>query len=492
MGCCKLKQYKSSSKEFKFTESIENEQVPHRSTMNNFVSTHSESLFDDYQLIRVIGEGGYGQVKEVIEKATGYKRAVKSIQTKFLNRTDIDSIYEEIKILKNLDHPGIIKIYQVYRETFCVHIVTEICTGGELFEKITKVKKLSENTAARYLLDIVSIVKYLHDSGYMHRDLKPDNIMFEDKTKNSRLKIIDFGTAKQFIKNESYSSLVGTPYYIAPEVLNGDYDHRCDIWSIGVILYIMLSGTPPFTGSSNKEIYSKILEEPLKFEGKTWASVSNPAKNLIKKILTKNPSKRISLNELYYDPWIRTRAENQVPDKNLSKVSMKNLSRFKKINKLQACTYVYLSQCFTTANELKHIRQLFESFDLNGDGRLSIEELRAGIEKYSGELKMDAIEIMKNCDLDNNGFIEFSEFLAAVCNKRIEMTKLQLKAAFDAIDTDGSGKLSKVEIRQALVGMTSEKSISDLVKNMDLNGDGEIDLDEFTNAILVAEINKTL
>jgi calcium-dependent protein kinase len=491
MGCCKLKQHPEIlTKNLKFTEAVECSPVPHRTTMSNFVNILSENLEDEYRLIRVIGEGGYGQVKEVIEKSTGNKRAVKSIHLKILKKVDISNIFEEVKILKTLDHPGIIKIFQVYKEAHSVHIITELCTGGELFDHITKKKNISENTAARYLLDIVSTIKYLHESGFMHRDLKPDNILFEDKSSDSRLKIIDFGAATRITKNPC-RSLVGTPYYIAPEVLKGEYDQRCDIWSIGVILFTMLSGSPPFLGESNSEIYSKILEDSPNFDSKNWSKVSKSAKNLIKQILVKNPAKRITLNDLYFDPWLRTRAGSLVADRILSKVSMRNLSKFRKINKFQACTFVYLSQCFTTANELQHIRLLFENFDVNGDGRLSVEELRTGIEKYSGGLKIDADEIMKNCDLDDNGFIDYSEFLAAVCTKSVEVTKIQLKTAFDAIDTDGSGKLSRAEIMKALVGMTDEKSVNELIRAMDLNGDGEIDLEEFTNAILMAQINKT-
>lgn len=485
MGCCQLKaQNKNSIKESKFTDQSEVEPVPHRTTISNLVSTSSGNILEDYIVIRVVGEGGYGQVKEVVEKKSGCKRAMKSIQIKYLKKSEIENIDREVKTLKNLDHPGVLKIFQVYKESDYFHIITDLCTGGELFEKIVKQKKLSENQAASYMFDIVSTVKYLHESGIMHRDLKPDNILFEDTSTASRLKIIDFGASKSFKKGKIYDDIVGTPYYIAPEVLQGQYTQKCDIWSIGIILYTILSGSPPFTGSSNSEIYENILEEPLTFKSPNWSSISSCAKSLLKKILVKDPKKRISISDFLFDPWLQTRSSNLTPDRSLSQASMANLSKFRQINKLQACTFVYLAHCFTTANELKHIRKLFESFDKDGDGKLSFEEIKEGVSQFNDGLEIDAEEVMKNCDLDKNGFVDYSEFLAGVCSTNLEMTKKKLKAAFDAMDSDGSGKLSKAEIKQALIGMTCEKTIMILVRDMDTNGDGEVDFEEFAKAIL--------
>ena len=485
MGCCQLKAHrKNSIKESKFTYESEAEPVPHKTTISNLVSLSSGKINEDYIIIRVIGEGGYGQVKEVVEKKTGCKRAMKSIQIKFMKKSEVENIEREVKTLKNLDHPGVLKIFQVYRESDYFHIITDLCTGGELFEKIVKQKKLSENQAASYMFDIVSTVKYLHESGIMHRDLKPDNILFEDTSPGSRLKIIDFGASKSFRKGKTYDDIVGTPYYIAPEVLLSQYTQKCDIWSIGIILYTILCGSPPFTGSSNAEIYENILEEPLAFKSPNWSSISSSAKSLIKKVLVKDPNKRISISEFLFDPWLQTRSSDLVPDRDLSQASMLNLSRFKQINKLQGCTFVYLAHCFTTSNELKHIRKLFESFDKNGDGKLSVEEIKEGISKFNDNLQIDAEEVMKNCDLDKNGFIDYSEFLAGVCSTNLEITKKKLKSAFDAMDSDGSGKLSRVEMRQALIGMTCEKTIMALATDMDTNFDGEIDFEEFAKAIL--------
>lgn len=492
MGCCKLKTTESSksSKSPKATEALETDPLSrphHKSPLSNLVSTTTGSLTQDYDIIRLIGEGGYGQVREVVEKGSNCRRAAKSIQVKFLKKQEVDNIFEEVKILKSLDHPGIIKIFQVYRESSFIHIITELCTGGELFDKITKHKRLSENLVAKYMFDIVSTVKYMHEAGIVHRDLKPDNILFEDESPSSRLKIIDFGTSMLYEKGKFYNTVIGTPYYMAPEVITGEYTQMCDVWSIGIIMYIMLAGFPPFTGSSNQEIYEHIIEDQPKFDLSVWSSVSNSAKSLIKRALVKDPKKRISISDFFYDPWLRTRNENLVPEKNLSVKSIENLSKFKQINKLQACTFAFICQSFITSCEMKHVRKLFEKFDKNGDGKLSMQEIMEGIQEYSGTIKMNAEEIMSNCDLDRNGFVDYTEFLTAVSSKSIEVNKQKLKAAFDAIDADGNGKITKAELRQALVGMSTEKNVNEILEQIDQNGDGEIDFEEFSQAILPAK-----
>ena len=203
MGCVSCTNVKNKE-EFNETSPI-NEQ---RFNISSLIPTTSGSLLTDYTIIRLIGEGSFGIVREVKENSTDIYRAAKTLQIKDFNPGYIRAILDEIEILKKLDHPGIIKIFQVYKEIYSIHIITELCTGGELFEKIIKNKRFSENTAARYAFDIVSIIKYCHDLGVIHRDLKPENILFEDASPDSRLKIVDFGTSVRYQKNEKLSKII--------------------------------------------------------------------------------------------------------------------------------------------------------------------------------------------------------------------------------------------------------------------------------------------
>lgn len=173
---------------------------------------------------------------------------------------------EELAILSQVDHPNIIKFHETYIDYRYVHIVMELAEGGELFEKIVEMHKFSEEKAAGLMRKILSAVKHLHEHGICHRDLKPENFLFSDNSQDAEIKLIDFGLSKRFGQlqdqdpSEKMHTIVGTPYYVAPEVLRGNYDFSCDVWSLGVILYIMLCGYPPFEGDNNKEIFKRVLQ----------------------------------------------------------------------------------------------------------------------------------------------------------------------------------------------------------------------------------------
>jgi len=164
----------------------------------------------------------------------------------------------------------------------------ELATGGELFDKIVQHKRFSERRAARLMQKILSAVKHLHEHQICHRDLKPENFIFSDDSPDAEIKLIDFGLSKRFgTPNQPPNSkvkmqtIVGTPYYVAPEVLKGIYDEACDVWSLGIILYIFLCGYPPFEGDNNKEIFKNVLQQKLTFDPVDWKNISSDAKALL-------------------------------------------------------------------------------------------------------------------------------------------------------------------------------------------------------------------
>ena len=209
-------------------------------------------------------------------------------------------------------------------------------------------------------------------------------------------------------------------------------------------------------------------------------------------MLNKNPNNRITIGEVFYDPWLRTRANDLVPDRVLANKLLKNLIAFKSSNKLITCTLAFLAHCFTPNEELKDIRKLFENLDKNGDGRLSKEEIYNGLSEYGIDIFISPDEIFENCDLDQNGFIDYSEFLTGVISKNLETSKNNLLVAFKALDKDGNGTISTSELIFALNGTSSEENILKLLAEIDSNGDGEIDLEEFTQAVLKAGFSQQL
>ena len=292
----------------------------------NFVKIKQGSLTDNYKIIRKISEGSFGLVRLVVDKISSSKRAVKTLL--ITSNFDIDKLLEEANILKSLDHPNIIKIYEIIADSRSVNIVMELCTGGELFERINQTKKFTETIAAKYIAEIVSAIMYCHEAHIVHRDLKPENILLENERLDARIKIIDFGNSQYFAPREKLNQLIGTAYYVAPEVIDKNYDEKCDVWSIGVILYIMLCGYPPFNGKSDSDIHKQIKESVLVFREDCWKHISNNAKELITKMLIKNPEARPSIHEIYNDPWIQNRVRNSVPENPIARAALTNLKNF--------------------------------------------------------------------------------------------------------------------------------------------------------------------
>ena len=435
-------------------------------------------ITNEYSFGETIGSGGFGEVKIAIHKPTNSERAIKSIVLSENNPTELEKLLKEVSILKALDHPNIIRIFGVYKNKNIIYIITEICKGGELFDRIKSMKKFGENQAAKYMLDIVSAVMHCHEQDIVHRDLKPENLLFENDRDDSKLKLIDFGTSR-FISNEKkLKKAIGTCYYIAPEVLIGEYDKKVDVWSLGIILYIMLSGCAPFNGRTDDEIFAKIKNSPAEFNKPCWKSISEEAKILIMKMLKKKPSERYSIEQVFNDNWLQSRGMARVPDRQIESSSLLSLANFRTESKLQKAVYSYILSQFVDNEHFSNLREVFMSIDKNGDGYLSVDEMQAAIQKF--EFKIDVLEILKQCDTDKNGVINYSEFLTATVEKNIAYSKANLQNAFKRFDQNGDGQISLNELKASLGQEDGSDSVfKKMIAEADKNGDGLIDFEEF-------------
>jgi calcium-dependent protein kinase len=232
--------------------------------------------------------GGFGEVRKCSNKKTGAIRAVKIIRKDSLDSKEKIRFFQEIDIMRQLDHPNIVRLYEVFQDEKRFYLVTELCTGGELFDEITKRSNFNEQDAAAIIKQVLSAVAYCHSKNICHRDLKPENVLMDSKN-NNQIKVIDFGASQKYDDNKKMSQIYGTAYYIAPEILKSEYNEKCDVWSIGVILYILLSGKPPFYGDDDKEILNSVKLGTYTLTGPDWKNISNEAKDLIKKTLTYEP-----------------------------------------------------------------------------------------------------------------------------------------------------------------------------------------------------------
>jgi len=263
---------------------------------------------------RVLGQGKYGTVRRCIDRTTGQHYAVKSVRKSEPSVKPAD-LRREISLLQAMKHDSIIQLRDVYEDSKYVHLVTDLCTGGELFDKIVeKASSDSENQAtncfeeaeaSRILFQILTAVSYMHKAGVVHRDIKPENILFETKDADSPVMIIDFGLARQHSSFEGpMKSVVGTPYYVAPEVLRKCYDKSCDLWSVGVIAYIMLCGYPPFNGLDNAETHKSILRGRYRFASEDWRGTSREARDFIQRMLKMDTRRRMTVEQALQHPFI--------------------------------------------------------------------------------------------------------------------------------------------------------------------------------------------
>ena len=363
-------------------------------------------------------------------------------------------LFNEINNLKDLDHPNILKMYEFFEDEKRYYIVTDICKGGELFDEIVARGKFSERDAAMLLKQILGCINYCHQNNIVHRDLKPENVLLEQNREFDQIKIIDFGTSLVFDESKKLDEKLGTPYYIAPEVLAKNYGSKCDIWSCGVITYIVLSGIPPFNGASDQEIMKKVKVGKFSFADQIWGSISETGKDFITQLLTKDQDKRPSAEQALQHPWI-VQANEQSKESVTSDMAMgalTNLQNFNAQSKLKQATFAFIASQLLSKNEKEQIDKVFRAMDTNGDGKLSKEEIKNGYSEYFGRTLNDneIDEMFDKVDSDKSGAIDYSEFVVATMNEKNLLSNNKLQTAFKMFDKDGGGSISTEEIKQVL------------------------------------------
>ncbi|GAB4861320.1 hypothetical protein Ancab_036481 [Ancistrocladus abbreviatus] len=253
-------------------------------------------LEDDYVKVKTIGQGKFGSVWLCKDKVSGEALACKTL------RKGEETVHREVEIMQHLSgHPGIVMLKAVYEDSECFHLVMELCSGGRLIDRMIKEGRYSERGAACLMKELMMVIRYCHGMGVVHRDIKPENILL---TSSGKMKLADFGLAMRIADGQSLTGLAGSRAYIAPEVISGTYCEKVDIWSAGVLLHALLTGSLPFQGNSLETVFDKIKNDKLDFHSGMWLSVSKPARNLIEKMLTRDVSARIAAEQVLGHPWI--------------------------------------------------------------------------------------------------------------------------------------------------------------------------------------------
>ena len=451
------------------------------------IETTAGSLLQDirkiYKFKEVLGGGHFGTVRVAYKRKEEPRRyyAIKSISKKNLSPSDLEDLIKEVDIISGLDHPVIIDFYETYQDEFFFHIVMELCKGKEVFQKIASEGKIEEKKVAIVINKVLNAIAYCHSRGITHRDIKPENILFETNEQNSEIKLIDFGLSRKYSVDQKMHTILGTPYYIAPEVLKGNYDEKCDIWSIGALTYIMLSGEPPFKGKSNNEIFMKIIKDPIKFNPYKWNNLSENSKNFIKLCLNKDPNKRPNAVEALGHVWFNS-IEISSP-KNITQDILNNIKNF---SIKQQFKKIVLRYILSTLNEteLKKYKRAFYAIDFKHNGTISKEELKRAFEIGKIEITDDNInKVFKLCDENQKGSLDYTDFLMCAYDKKYLLTETKLNLAFQYFDVDNSGIIEIHDVKDAMLRFGKNVVDSDDTKKLIM----EITKDENVDSIILEQ-----
>ncbi|MFS7908370.1 putative protein kinase CAMK-CDPK family [Helianthus anomalus] len=447
---------------------------------DRLLKVNNGNLKDFYMLGKKLGNGQFGTTYLCVEKKTSKQFACKSIaKRKLLTDDDIVDVKREIEIMHHLSgHPNVVSIKGAYEDSISVYLVMELCAGGELFDRIIDKSYYSEQKAADLAKTIVSVIEGCHSLGVMHRDLKPENFLFVDDDEDSVMKIIDFGLSSFFKPGEIFTDVVGSPYYVAPEVLLKYYGPEADIWSAGVIIYVLLCGVPPFYADTEEDIFEEVLHGKLDFSIDPWPKISESAKDLVKKMLVRDRKKRITAHEVLCHPWISV--DGVAPDKPLDPAVLIHLTRFSAMNKLKKMAVKVIASKLSE-DEIAGLKQMFKMIDTDNSGNITFEELKIGLKNFGANLEEYEIhDLMQAADINNNGIIDYEEFVAATLHLNKVYKEDSIYAAFSYFDKDGSGFITVNEIQQSCKELgIDESQIDDIIKEADLNNDGRIDYNEF-------------
>ena len=457
------------------------------------IKTMAGSLNKDirniYKFKDLLGGGHFGSVR------IGFRRAeqpplrlyaIKSISKQNLTEKDIEELTKEVDIISSLDHPNIINFYETYHDKFYFHIVMELCRGRDLLEKIKDNNgKICEKKVAICIMKVLHAISYCHEKGITHRDLKPENILFESNDPEAEIKLIDFGLSRKYQANEKMHTILGTPYYVAPEVLQGSYDEKCDIWSIGALTYLMLSGEPPFKGKSNKEIFHKILNDELKLDQRKWKGISPEAIDFVKQCLNKNPEQRPNALEALKHEWFSNLLSRVHSSIFINKDILYNLKSYVPGPRFRKIVMKYFINMLSHS-DLKIYKSAFYGIGFRHSGTISRDEVKQAFEMSGVPLTEEEIKrIFYSSEEPNKQTLRYSEFIIECINPKKLLTKEKLKTAFNYFDIDNSGVIDASDVKDAMLRfgrkVLNEEDVYKMISEITKKETKLISFDDFYN-----------
>ena len=502
--------------------------------INDLVLQHETSPWLYYEELNTLGSGTFGTVKKVcLISNKNQIRAMKIIpKENILDDVDKSKIIDEILILKNLDHPNIMKIYECYVDTDNFYIISDFCDQGDLLGKMTKLGKMNQ-IVVKFIMDqVLNAVSYLHSKNVLHGDIKLENILLYKSTKNKdvrrfttlnvdinnqidlqreinrknsvskkkrnyvndmlnyEIKLIDFGCSKYFVhkKHRKLTGIIGTSIYCSPEVIDNRYDEKCDEWSCGVLMYMLLAGYPPFQGENEDEIFENIKKCNYSLSKNEFKYVTDNCKDLIKKLLQPNSKKRIkACDALKHDFFTEYFDPNLAMTENKDLNILKKLINFKKpTSKFHETIYYLLCKSFINVDEEKIIRTVFRYIDKNGKNKLSKEDLNNCLKEINIVIPENFFnEIFITVDANGSGFVEYQEFLNACCDKDSLITSENLKSIFDSITGGENDFINAEDIKKFIFhdNKIQDNTFNDYLGQFGMTKNDKLKFDDFFDMI---------
>lgn len=479
----------------------------------------SRKLADDYEVFpkKVLGEGCNGLVVMAKGRIDGRKYALKKIQKSKVHPKALRQLSAEVEIYLSLDHPHIATLRDVYETGSEIALLTECCEGGELYSRLSSAGTYDEADAAEATYQMLLAVAYLHSHNIVHRDLKLENFLYQGTEAKSPLKLIDFGFAKVWDPATLMMASCGSIAYVSPDVLRGaGYTNQCDLWSLGVIVFMLLVGYPPFHGSE-KEMRTNILAAKVDWSHKSrWRVVSEDAVEFVKSLLVKDPQQRLSAKGALAHRWLLARTDRNTRGAALSKEALRSLKRYADCSRVKRAVLTVLAQELSPV-DTRDLREMFIGLDSTGEGTISFTELKAAIRgetnndgsprKLSeplspGTPKTPAAKLRRAksgvitelCELlDSNGDeqIYWSDFVAATMNVRTQLRQEAVRAAFTRLDADCSGSICVGDLRRVIGDTFEGVNVELLLKEADTSGKGQVNFDDFLKLLEEKDVTLT-
>ena len=396
-----------------FNSRATEEENKHENLKNRISQSKNIDVRKNYEFISMLGNGAYGKVR--LYRDRNYKEllfAIKTLKKEGIPKYQFNLLKSEVNILSNLDHPSIVKYFGVFEDDWYVHIVMEYLKGYDLYKIITlkKYTGFDEKDMCEIIQQLLKALLFIHSQNIIHRDIKPENNLFANKRDYSTLKLIDFGLAT-YQKKDTKS--VGTPLYMAPEMIDGKSCLQSDIWSVGIIVYLMLTGRYAFEANECDNLYEKIKNDEIDMEPLEESECSDEAKDFIVKCLKKNYSERMTTSQCLEHPWI-TKFCIKKNSNLLNNDTVVTLLDFANKSALQKEIYYFIAK-ISSENDINKLKQFFNQLDVDNSGTLTIEEIQKGFRQIDIDITEEEVkQIWDGLDFHKDGQVNYSEFLAAM------------------------------------------------------------------------------